>query len=494
MSDTVQIVYAVLLSYFLVLNLGTIGFVLMSVGENRLRQRQARYTDLDRLIGSDATIAVSVIVPAYNEDAVIRDTVLSVLGSRHPLFELIVVNDGSTDNTMQVLLDSFQLELRDVFYPQPIKTARVRNVYRSRLHQNMWLVDKDNGGQADACNAGVNIASHQYILHTDADCVFEPDTLVRVVRAINFDPRRIIGIGGQLRPSNGLQIHDGKITGSRLPRSLVARFQVIEYMSAFMTHRPAWSRLNAVTVVAGGFGLWRRDVVVQLGGYATDLTHEDIELTINAHRQFRRGRVPYRIVIVPDATIWTQVPSTWDGIRTQRKRWQRVVIEVLWKYRSMLFNPRYGVVGMLTMPYLLLFECLGPFVEAFAYLFTVALASRGILNVEFLLLFLAFSIGISAATRLAALLIDVRFFDTYDRRSVAHLGLLALVEPLIYRPLLLGPRIYAFWEFFTGHKAHEQLARQPSSTPVSRPGSTSACLPAARPGSTTRSQATTPPA
>ena len=463
MSNVIQIVYAILLSYFLVLNLGTVGFVLIAISENRRRYRQAQYTDLERLIQSDATIAVSVIVPAYNEEAVIRDTVLSVLESRHPQFEVIVVNDGSTDRTLDVLDQSFQLELRDVFYPQPVTTARVRNIYRSLSHPNLCVVDKENGGEADACNAGVNIAYHPYILHTDADCIFEPDTLVRVVRAVNFDPRGIIGIGGQLRPSNGLEIEDGRIVGSRLPRSIVACFQVLEYLSAFMMHRLAWSRLNAVPVVAGGFGLWRKDAVMQLGGYATDVTHEDIELTINAHRQFRRAHVPYEIVIVPDATIWTQVPSTWGGIRTQRKRWQRIVLEVLWKYRSMLFNPRYGRVGMLTMPYLLLYEGLGPFVEAFSYAFIGLLAVLGILNLEFLLLFLAFSVGLSAAIRLASLLIDVLFFDTYDRRSVAYLGLLALIEPLIYRPALLLPRIHAFYEFLTGHKAHETSVREPSS-------------------------------
>jgi poly-beta-1,6-N-acetyl-D-glucosamine synthase len=463
MIRTVPIVGAILLSYVVVYQLLTIAFLLMAFGENRQRKRQALYPDLDRLIGSDAAIAVTVIVPAYNEDSVIRDNVLSVLGSRHPQFELIVVNDGSTDNTMKVLLDSFQLELHDTLYPRPLETARIRNVYRSRLHQNMWVVDKDNGGQADACNAGVNIAHHPYILYTDADCILEPDTLLRVVRALNVDRPRIIGIGGQLRPSNGLQIHDGQITGSRLPRSLLARLQVLEYMNAFLIHRLAWSRLNAVTTVPGGFGLWRRDVIVQLGGQATDLTHQDIELTINAHRHFRRGRVPYRIVMMPDATIWTQVPSTRAGLRTQRKRWQRVVPEVLWKYRSMLFNPRYGLVGTLMMPYLLLFECLGPFVQ-FAYLLLVALAILGILNAKFVLFFVALSLGISAAVRLVGLLFDVRFFHTYDRRDVAHLGLLALVGPLIYQPWLLGPRLFAFWEFFTGHKAHEKLARQPSST------------------------------
>ncbi|MDQ2895063.1 MAG: glycosyltransferase family 2 protein [Actinomycetota bacterium] len=465
----IQVIYAVLLTYFLVLNLGTIALVLSALRENRLRQRQARYTNLERLIRSNATIAVSVIVPAYNEETVIRDTVLSVLGSRHLQFEVIVVNDGSTDRTLEVLSESFGLELRDAFYPQPIATARVRNVYRSRIHPTLTVVDKGNGGKADACNAGVNIAYYPYIVHTDADCIFEPETLIRSVRAVNFDPRRIVGVGGQLRPSNGLEVRDGRILSSRLPSSLVARFQVVEYMSAFTTHRLAWSRLNAVPVVSGGFGLWRKDVVVDLGGYATDVTHEDIELTIHAHRQFRRGRIPYSITLMPDATIWTQVPASWNDIRTQRKRWQRIVLEVLWKYKTMIFNPRYGLVGILTMPYLLLYEGLGPLVEAFAYGFVAVVAVLGVLNVQYLILFLAFSFGLNAAIRLAAVLMDVLFFETYDRRSVVHLCLLTLLEPVVYRPLLLGPRLYAFYEFLTGHKVHEKLTRQPSTTAPRQP-------------------------
>jgi cellulose synthase/poly-beta-1,6-N-acetylglucosamine synthase-like glycosyltransferase len=459
MSQTIQIIYGVLLSYFLTLNLSTLGFIVVAIGENRRRRRQADYTDFARLARSQATPAVSVIVPGYNEEAVIRDTVLSILGSNHPQFEVLVVNDGSTDGTLNVLRESFDLELRDVFYPQPIETKPIRQIYRSRTHANLWVIDKENGGEADACNAGVNIAYHPYFLHTDADCIFEPDTLLQVVRAINFDPRRTIAIGGQLRPANGLSVTDGRIVASRLPTSLVARFQVVEYMSAFLTYRIAWSRLNSVPVIAGGFGVWRKDVVLELGGYATDVTHEDIELTIHAHRYFRRNHVPYRIVVVPDATVWTQGPATWSDIRTQRKRWQRIVLETLWKYRTMLFNPRYGSIGVMTMPYLLVYEGLGPFVEAFAYLFVLVLAILGLLDVQFLLLFLAFSIGLSAAIRLAGLMLDVVFFDTYGRRDVIRLGLLAVLEPLVYRPALLFPRMMAMHEFLTGHKGHEAITR-----------------------------------
>ncbi|MGH2841450.1 MAG: glycosyltransferase, partial [Solirubrobacteraceae bacterium] len=242
-------------------------------------------------------------------------------------------------------------------------------------------------------------------------------------------------------------------------------FQVVEYMSAFLSHRLAWSRLNSVLVIAGGFGIWRRDVVLELGGYATDVTHEDFELTINAHRYFRANNVPYRIVMVPDATVWTQAPTSWRDICNQRKRWQRIVLETIWKYRSMLFNPRYGSIGMLTMPYVLVYEALGAFIEAFAYVFVILLASLGLLDVQFLLLFLAFSIGLNAAIRLAGLILDVAFFNTYGRRDVVRLGLLALLEPLVYRPALLVPRMLAMREFLMGHKGHEPMTRSAMSGP-----------------------------
>jgi cellulose synthase/poly-beta-1,6-N-acetylglucosamine synthase-like glycosyltransferase len=241
----------------------------------------------------------------------------------------------------------------------------------------------------------------------------------------------------------------------------VARFQVIEYLSSFLTHRVAWSRLNAVTVIAGGFGIWKRDTILGLGGYATDVTHEDIELTVHAHQQSLHTGTAHRMPMVPTSTIWTEVPSSWRDLCRQRKRWQRVVLEVLWKYRGMLFNPRYGTVGLLMMPYVLLYEALGPLIEGFAYAFVIALALFGLLNVKFLLLFLVFSFGLSAAARLAALVTDAVFFETYDVASVAQLGLLALLEPVLYRPALLGPRLYAFYEFFTGHTAHEPLTRVP---------------------------------
>jgi cellulose synthase/poly-beta-1,6-N-acetylglucosamine synthase-like glycosyltransferase len=467
MTTAVWIVYGILLGYFLAMNLTHAGFLLASLRQNRTRSREVRHTDLHRLAASAVTIPVSVIVPAFNEEAVILESVLSILRSAHPEFEVIVVNDGSTDQTLDVLREQFGLDRRDIFRPTPIVTQPVRSVYCSREVPNLLVIDKDNGGEADAVNSGVNYSSYRYVLHTDADCVFEPDTLLRTIRVVSFDPRRVIALAGQLRPANGLVMQHGSIVERGLPSRLVERFQVVEYLSAFLTHRLAWSAFNASPVMAGGFSAWRRDVVLDLGGYATDLTHEDIELTVHAHEHFRRKRIPYRLLTIPDAVIWTQVPPTWRDLFMQRKRWQRVVFEVIWKYRRMLFNPRYGAVGVVTMPYLFLYEALGPFVEAFAYLFTGALAVLGILGVNALLLFLALSWAVTAVSRLTSLLLDVVFFDVYRPADVARLAILSVLEPIVYRPLLLPVRMYAFLEFVRGHKTHETLSRSAVGTHVS---------------------------
>jgi cellulose synthase/poly-beta-1,6-N-acetylglucosamine synthase-like glycosyltransferase len=459
MSEAVKLVYALLIGFFATMNVGYLVLLFLGIGQARRRTHQQRFTRFDPIAASPATVPISVIVAAHNEETVICNSVMSMLRSQHPEFEVIVVNDGSTDGTLDALKRRFELEPRDAFYPAPLKTARVRAVYRSPKFPNLWVIDKENGRQADAANAGVNIARYRYIAQADADCVFEPETLLRAVRVVNFDPARVIGAAGQLRLSNGLDVQDGEILHSRLPRRWVERFQVIEYMAAFLTHRLGWGLLNGVPVVSGGFGIWRKDVVVGVGGYATDVTHHDLELTVAAHEHFRSRGIAYEIPQVPDSIVWTQAPATWKDLRSQRKRWQRHLLEVLWKYRQMLFNPRYGTVGLITMPYMLIYEGLGPLVEAFSYAFVGVLAILGLLDVRALLVFIAFSSGLSAVLRLGALFTDVSLFATYRRGEIAKLAIAAILEPVVYRPTQLPGRIRAFSEFLRGYVGHEAVPR-----------------------------------
>jgi cellulose synthase/poly-beta-1,6-N-acetylglucosamine synthase-like glycosyltransferase len=458
MSVVVEIVFVCLLGYFLTLNSLYVAITVAALVQLR-RESGRRYVDLERLSTSATTLPVSVLIPAYNEAEIIGDALTALLASDYPEFEVIVVNDGSTDDTLEVAATEFELEPHDVFHPVPLPSAPVRGIYRSRRHPNLWLIDKQNGGGADSLNAGLNLARYPVVVHIDADCLVESESLMRLMRPLNFAPDEVVVVGATLRVANGLEVRKGRIIRESLPDRLVERFQVIEYLSAFVLNRLGWGALNAVPVISGACGAWPKRVLMDLGGFSTKDTHCDIEATIHAHAMLRAAHVPYRILNVPEATVWTQVPMSWRDLMVQRKRWQRVVYEMLWRYRRLILNPRYGYFGMLCMPYLLLYEGLGAFLETLAYIFVVVLACLGMLSVQALVLFLCFSFGLTAIVRALSLLADILYFRVYPRRSLVRLAGLALLEPPFYHLAQLPYRMAALYEFLRGQRTHEKMVR-----------------------------------
>jgi len=458
MSTPVEIIFVALLGYFLALNALYLAVTVAALV--RLRQQSGlRYIDYGRMSTSAANLPLSIIMPAYNESTILRDTVSAMLASDYSEFEVIVVNDGSRDDTVKVAVEAFEMEPHDVFHPAPLETKPVRAVYRSRAHPNLWLIDKGNGGSADALNAGLNLARYPIVAHIDSDCVVEPETIARLMRPINFAPEEVVIVGATLRLTNGLQVRDGTIVGESLPARLVERFQAIEYLSAFVLNRLGWGAINSVQVISRGCGVWPKRLLMDLGGFSSDDTHCDIEVTIHAHASLRSRGIPYRIFNVPEAIVWTQVPGTWHDLLVQRKRWQRVVFEMLWKYRRLIFNPRYGYFGTLAMPYLLFYEGLGPFVETFSYVFMAVLAILGALSAKALVVFLCFSFGLTALVRVLSLLADILYFRAYQRRNLVVLAGLALLEPLVFHLAQLPHRMLALVEFLRGQRTHEALTR-----------------------------------
>ena len=361
---------------------------------------------------------------------------------------------------MELARAEFELEPQDAFYPQPLPTSEVRAVYRSARFPNLWVLDKVNGGKADACNAGINFAHFRYVLLTDGDCVFHPEAFLRMARVVNEDPGGIVAAGGQVRVLNGNRVRFGRIVGRGLPRQLVARFQVMEYLGAFLGNRLGWSALNGVPVLSGAFSVWRRDVLLEQGGMSSETTHEDIEMTIRVHESYRRRGIPYRIVSLPDPIVYTEVPSRWKDLYRQRKRWQRVVFEVVWMNRRTWFNPRYGAFGVVTMPYLLLYEAVGRFVELASYLFVTLLILTDRLDARAFLLFFAIACGLTTIARTLAIFVDLEFSESYPFHFLFTLSLLALLEQPVYRPLTLVARMVAGWEFVRGNKTWHRVERR----------------------------------
>jgi len=422
--------------YFLVLNGLYLFLTALAWRDMGSELRARRYLALDEVFRSPLTPGVSVIVPAFNEQTVIVDSVRSLLALRYPRHEVVVVSDGSTDRTISVLEEAFELAPVRVALRNGISTAAVRATYVSRTHPNLLVVDKENGGRSDALNAGVNAARNPYVCVIDADSMLEPDALLKVSKPILDDPQLLAATGGTIRIVNSCGVDYGRVVDVRAPRSRLATIQVLEYLRAFLVARVGWSCLNALGIISGAFGLFHRSLVEAAGGYWKDTVGEDFELTIRIHRHLRERGEPYRIGFVSDPVCWTEVPEQFSTLSRQRRRWQRGLWEGVRRHRRMIGNPRYGVVGLVAMPYFLIFEFLSPVFALTGLLITVVWWILGGLSTFYFIAFLLVSIGLGLLLTTAALALEEFNYHRYHRRrDVARLLAYAVFENLGYHQL-----------------------------------------------------------
>jgi cellulose synthase/poly-beta-1,6-N-acetylglucosamine synthase-like glycosyltransferase len=462
MRDFFHVSFLVCFSYFLLIQGYQAILLFYSWIEYRLRTRQERSENTHLFRRSDLTIPISVIVPAYNEQAVIRDTVLAALRSDYPLFEVIVANDGSTDDTLGVLKKEFQLERATIFPKVGVPSQKVRAVFRSKSHPSLVVIDKVNGGNhADAANAALNFSRYRYVLTLDADTILEPDALMRAVRLALRNPREVVAVGSLIGLYNGFSIRDGRIRERRVSGNLLANLQVIEYLRAFLVNRLGWSRGNFNMCVSGAFGLWRRDVLVEMGGFQKGFSCDDLEMTYRVHEHFRKKKLAYRILSLPDPVCWTEAPTRTYSLYLQRHRWQRVQNECAAHYWRILFNPTYGSVGFLGAPYMLVAEVLGPWIELFSYVLIPLGWLLGELSFEQLGMFLLCSAGLNLLLSIAAIALFDRHHPVYRVRDVLRLVVAASVEFLVYRQTLTVARFMGTLAGFAGVRAWNKFEREP---------------------------------
>lgn len=426
----------VMILYFVCWNLAQ--FVMSGLAALYLRRYQRRRTPRDLALAARlaAPPLVSIIVPARNEALTIVDTVRALLALDYDERELVLVNDGSTDETLAILRETFHLVPAPVAFGQPIETAPVRGFYRSVDEPSLVVLDKISGGcKADASNAGINAASGRLVLVVDADTMLERDALTRAVLPFLEDPATV-AVGGYVAIANGSRIAHGHVVESAMPRSWLARFQVIEYMRSFLLFRLACASVNGVVLISGAFGLLLREGVIAVGGYDRTAIGEDMDLTLRLQRHYRSTRTPARIGFVPLPACWTQAPEDWPSLAAQRCRWRRGLLQVLWRHRGMIGNPRYGIVGLGLLPYITVFEGLGPLIEFAGYVLTFAAAVLGLLAWEHYRIMLAASIlfGI-ASTLVAVFLSDVATGRYMRNRDLRILFAAALLENVCYRQI-----------------------------------------------------------
>ena len=432
--------------YFAVLSLLYGAFALIGLRAVILESRQTSDTELRDLMERDVFKPVSLIVPAFNEEGSIVAAVRSFVTLHYPKFEVIVISDGSTDGTMDRLIEAFALVEEPRVWARTLPTQPVTRVMRSLRDPGLVVVEKENGGKADAVNAGINLARYPLIAPVDSDCLLDEQAILRATRNFVKDDT-VIAVGGTVRPLNGATISGGRPTALRMPRRWVERLQVVEYARAFFLGRAGWSRMGALLIISGAFGIFRRDAVLKVGGFWTGTLGEDMELVMRLHKEYARAGVPYRIVFSPDPICWTEVPSDLRTLLGQRSRWHRGLLTNLWRHKDMLCNPRYGRLGMFAVPFFWVFEALGPVIEVVGFTSLVVSAALGILDTHVFWLFLGLAVlhGMvlsQVAAGVEAMLLQ-RYNSPYDRLI---LFAASFVEFLGFHQLVVVERFIATFQ------------------------------------------------
>ena len=449
-------------SFFYFLSSNLIYLVLNTLAFFQIRSH-FRYASLseDKLLFRTAALfkPVSILAPAYNEELTIIENVRSLLNLNYPDFEVILINDGSRDRTMEVLIETFGLERVDRAAPNHLPTKQVRGVYLSDNFENLIVIDKENGGKADALNAGINYSRYPLFAAIDSDSLLEKDSLLKMVRPF-LEDSKTVAVGGVIRVVNGSDVKDGEVVRIGLPTGALPLFQIVEYLRAFLFGRVGWGSLNLLLVISGAFGMFNKNVVISVGGYC-ETVGEDIELVVRLHRRMREARKPYRIRYLPSPVCWTEAPDSLTVLGRQRNRWNRGLMDSLWRHRVMFLNPRYGAIGLISIPFNLVVEGLGWVFEFFGMgLFIVSFA-LGTVEPRFAVAFFSVSILLGVIVSVSALLVEefsIRRFPNV--RMVLVLILFGALENFGYRQINAWWRMMGTIDFLRGKKSWGVITRK----------------------------------
>ena len=445
--------FLIIVSVYIILNV--ISFINISK-----YNRKTKYVELKEIFRLHKFKPITLVVPAFNEQNGIVSNIHSLLQIEYPDYQLIIVNDGSTDGTFKRLIQNFKLK-RVAYSPYyVIKSKPIKAIYLSPLHPNLLLIDKENGGKADSINAAINVSKNPLFVVIDADSILERDCLLKIARPFTENDN-IVAVGGTVRIANGCKINHGYIEEVGLSKSWFARFQTVEYLRAFLFGRNGFDALNGILIISGAFSCFKRDALIEVGGYLKESIGEDMEIVVRLHRELRKKNKKTRVTFIPDPVCWTEAPETYKTLESQRIRWQKGTIDAIRLHSSMFFNPKYGSVGSVVFPYYLLFEVLGPFLEITGYVVFILSLMLNIVPLNFALTFFAaaFLYGVVLST-LSVCLEELSFKKYTNPKHMIQLLMAALLENFGYRQLTAWWRFKAFLEYFIGKRKWGKMEKK----------------------------------
>jgi cellulose synthase/poly-beta-1,6-N-acetylglucosamine synthase-like glycosyltransferase len=440
--------------------------------ELRKYLRTNSFSDWGVLAASEHLPGISILAPAYNESANIIENVRSMLSVNYNKVEVIIINDGSKDNSLEKLIREYDLQKTTIFINEQIRTKKVKGVYKSNnpIYHKLTVVDKENGGKSDALNVGVNLAKYGYVVCLDVDCILEQDALLKMIKPFLEETKvRVIASGGVIRIANNCKIENGRLIKINLPKKLLERIQIVEYIRAFLLGRMAWSRMNGLLLISGAFGAFDKEIVIKCGGYNYKTVGEDIELIVRMRRYMAEHRLPYKVTFIPDPLCWTEVPSDYKVLGRQRNRWTRGTVETMRMHKAIFLNPRYGLLGMVSYPYWYIFEFLAPIIEFIGLIFFFVFAYLGLVQWGTFFILLGCILSFGFLYSVFAVLIEVLTYNQYKgKNDIFKLFIAAFLEPFVFHPFIVWSAIRGNLDFLRKKNTWGEMTRKGLNPP--KPG------------------------
>lgn len=460
-TSTVEIILVIIHSLFFIYAFFAIAsyviLAIISAIETEEYMKKNSFVNYKEILSSTISPSISIIAPAYNESLNIIENVRSLLSSHYVNYDVIIVNDGSKDDSLEKLILAYDLVKVNFLINQQIPTKPIRaGVFKSTnpAFEKLTVVDKENGGKADALNMGLNISNNNYVACIDVDCLLLENALQKMIKPfLEVTEETVIATGGVIRIANSCIIKDGKLLDVNFPKKLIEKAQILEYLRAFLLGRMAWSRLNGLLVISGAFGLFNKKIAIEVGGYDTNTVGEDMEIIVRMRRHMEEKNEKYKVAYIPDPLCWTEAPDNYKIFISQRNRWTRGTIETLRKHRKIGFNKKYKSLGLLSYPYWLFFERLAPVIEVIGIIYFVILMALDEVRWDYALAFIVLAYLFAVLFSIVAIFSEELTFHQYKKKGTGiKLILISALEPFVLHPFILYAAIRGNIDYYFNKK------------------------------------------
>lgn len=469
-TSTVEIILVIAHSLFFIYAFFALGsyalLAIISAVETKEYMKKNSFVNYKEILSSTISPSISIVAPAYNESLNIIENVRSLLSSHYVNYDVIIVNDGSKDDSLDKLIKAYDLIPTNYLINERIPTKPLRNgVYKSTnpAFEKLMVVDKENGGKADALNMGLNISKNKYVACIDVDCLLLENALQKMVKPfIEVTEETVIATGGVIRIANSCIIKNGKLLDVNLPKKLIEKAQILEYLRAFLLGRMAWSRLNGLLVISGAFGLFNKKIAIEVGGYDTNTVGEDMEIIVRMRRHMEENNQKYRVAYIPDPLCWTEAPDNYKTFISQRNRWTRGTIETLRKHRKVGFNKKYRSLGMLSYPYWFFFERMAPIIEVTGMVYFAILLALNEVRWDYAVAFIILAYLFTMLFSVLAIFSEELTYHQYKKKGTGFkLLAISALEPFVLHPFILYAAIRGNIDYyFNKNKRWGEMTRK----------------------------------